>query len=155
MGQLSTLSGILKGVVEGQPWYGDPLSKTLDDVTAKDAAAKPVPNAHSIWEIALHMEAWQQFTLRSLQGESIEMLTGADDWPPVNDTSESEWTALVNRIKHTAAAIRERIEGMEEDDLRKPVGRQPYPFKVLLHGIAHHNIYHQGQIGILKKALGK
>jgi len=53
----------LASAINGEAWYGDSLRKILDNVTAKQAEARPIPKAHSIWELVLHVEAWVKFCL--------------------------------------------------------------------------------------------
>jgi hypothetical protein len=75
---------------DGEAWHGPSVLAILNGVTAQQAAAHPIPGAHSIWELTLHIAAWERACLRRLQGDPAQ-LTDAEDWPPVNDTSEGAW----------------------------------------------------------------
>ena len=45
----------------------------LDGVTAEQAAAHPIPGAHSIWELTLHIAAWESACLRRLEGDPAQL----------------------------------------------------------------------------------
>lgn len=151
MSETSTLQGILRSIATGPAWYGPSVAQTLEGITADQAAARPVANAHSIWELLLHMDAWQVFTLRMCEGNPIPMLEGDADWPPVSDTSDAAWTAAKDAFAEHAQQLNACFATWDDAKLREAVPGREFPFKVLLHGIAHHNVYHAGQIGMLKK----
>jgi len=152
MSAITTIQGIIKSSVTGPAWHGPAVMELLADVSAEQAAAKPIANAHSIWELVLHMDAWQAFALRICEGDPEEMLQGDADWPPVTDTSAEAWEAAKQSFVDTANRIRACIADWDDAKLREPLPGREFPFKVLLHGVAHHNLYHAGQIGLLKKA---
>ena len=51
------LADQIRRAFEGSAWHGDSLLELLADVTAKTAAARPIKDAHSIWELLLHIAA--------------------------------------------------------------------------------------------------
>lgn len=152
MSELSTAKAILRSAASGPAWHGPSVAQLLEGVTAECAATTPIPNVHSIWELLLHMDAWQVFALRLCEGDRVPMLEGDDNWPPVKDRSDAEWDAAKASFMEHAHAIGECIATWDDAKLREPVPGAEFPFKVLLHGVAHHNLYHAGQIAILKKA---
>ena len=77
---------------EGEAWHGPSVLALLDGVTAQQAAAQPIPGAHSIWELTLHIAAWERACLRRLNGDPAQ-LTDAEDFEPINDTSDEAWEA--------------------------------------------------------------
>lgn len=154
MSELKRIGGILKAIAEKEPWHGPSVSKTLEGLTAAQAAARPIPGAHSIWELVLHMLVWQEFTRRSVRGVACKIeLSSEDDWPPVEDTSQEAWNATVELLAHSQQELRDSLRHIRDEDLQAPAAGQQYDNYFLLHGIAQHDIYHQGQIAMLKKAL--
>jgi len=151
MSEISTLQGILRSTVSGPAWHGPSVAETLEGITADQAAARPMENAHSIWELLLHMDAWQVFALRMCEGNPIPSLKGEADWPSVNDSSEAAWIATKDAFTDHARQVNECFASWDESKLREPVPGGEFPYKVILHGVAHHNIYHAGQIALLKK----
>ncbi len=151
MSEVSTLKGILRSTANGPAWHGPSVAETLEGITADQAASNPLKGAHSIWELVLHMDAWQVFALRMCEGNPVEMLEGDADWPPVDSTDESAWVKAKVALANHAQRLNELLDEWDDNKLREPVPGREFPFKVLLHGVAHHNIYHAGQIALLKK----
>jgi len=141
----------LKHAYEGPAWHGPSLREVLDGITAKQAAARPLPNAHSIWEIVLHITTWEDVVRRRVRAEKVNV-TDAQDWPAVTDTSEAAWKAALAALEKGHMALRETLAEMSESRLEEalvPGGNNGY---VQLHGIVQHDLYHAGQIAVLKKA---
>ena len=151
MSETSTLQGILRSAASGPAWHVPSVAQLLEDITAEQAASHPLANAHSIWELLLHMDAWQSFALRTCEGHDTPMLDGDADWPPVSDTSDAAWSATKDAFAKHAKQISACLDSWDDAKLRESVPGREFPFKVLLHGVAHHNLYHAGQIALLKK----
>jgi hypothetical protein len=86
-------------VNNGKAWYGDSLRQILDGVSAKQAYAHPVPDAHSIWELLCHVESWVKFALGAVDGVPIPPWPAMPvelDWPAVTDTREPAWKQVVD-----------------------------------------------------------
>src|ERR1035438_7670305 len=80
----------LRRAFYGDAWHGDSLFEILDGVTAAQASARPVKSAHSIWELVLHVAAWDGAVRRRMTGVALE-LAGETNFPPVTDTSDESW----------------------------------------------------------------
>ncbi|HKU77597.1 MAG TPA: DinB family protein [Pyrinomonadaceae bacterium] len=141
---------------EGDAWHGPSVLALLKDVTALQAAAHPIPGAHSIWELTMHIEAWERACLRRLNGDSAQ-LTDEEDWRPINDTSEAAWENTKQQLIVTHRELLDAIAHVDESRLNEPIIRNAnVPFSsvyVTLHGGVQHDLYHAGQIAIVKKAL--
>ena len=143
----------LRRAFDGNAWHGPALLELLADVDAATAAAKPLADVHSIWELVLHIAAWDNAGLRRLNGEMAK-LKGKANFPlvPVS-TTEDAWREAVAATKRTHEKLVETVAGLSAKRLRDQVPGKPYDFYHLFHGIAQHELYHAGQIAILKKAL--
>ena len=135
----------------GSAWHGPAVLELLSDVDAPTAAARPLAGVHSIWELLLHVEAWDQAAMTRLCGKKCQP-AGAENFPPVRNTSESKWRATVVSANRTHDQLVKMVEGLSESRLRDRVPGKRYDFYHMLHGIAQHELYHAGQIAILKKA---
>jgi uncharacterized damage-inducible protein DinB len=62
------LADQIRRAFEGNAWHGDSVVELLAGVDAKTAAARPIKNAHSIWEILLHIAAWDDVIVRRIGG---------------------------------------------------------------------------------------
>jgi uncharacterized damage-inducible protein DinB len=136
---------------EGDAWHGPSLRELLKGVTARQANSKSPFSSHSIWEIILHITAEQDVTRRRLVGETVADLPPELDWPPIPDTRETAWQQAVKRLVESKEKLRQGISQISDDRLEKIVPGKGYSAYVLLHGVIQHNIYHAGQIAILKK----
>lgn len=140
----------LRRAFEGDAWHGPALLELLDDVDAGTAAAKPLPDVHSIWELVLHVAAWDAAACRRLGGETVQ-LTGTANFPVVPKPTEAAWRKAVAQAKRTHDGLVKTVAGLTESRLRERVPGKKYDFYFMLHGVAEHELYHAGQIAILKK----
>src|SRR5215217_3216941 len=95
MRQAKSLADQLERAFRGGAWHGPAVAETLAGVDAATAAARPLPGAHSIWEIVHHLTVWNEVPRRRLDGERLEDLPAGRDWPPVVDTSAAAWRAAL------------------------------------------------------------
>lgn len=141
----------------GEPWHGSPLQQILQGIDHSQASAKPVANAHSIWELVLHLTAWKNETRHRLSGARAgEPQEG--DWPSVGETTVTAWREAVERLALAHRLLVSAVRDFPEPKLFEPTndrrpGQIAPTYYELLHGIIQHDVYHAGQIAILKKAL--
>jgi uncharacterized damage-inducible protein DinB len=135
----------------GNAWHGPAVMELLKDVDMATAAAHPMDDVHSIWELVLHIAAWDGAGLKRLDGEKAK-LKGKQNFPPMPQPTEKAWREAVAAVKHTHDTLVETVAALSDKRLRDQVPGKPYDFYHLLHGIAQHELYHAGQIAILKKA---
>jgi len=135
----------------GETWHGDPIKRILQDIDPQQAFRKPSQNVHSLWEIILHIIAWEKVVLKSLQGAAYTMLHDEDDWPLAKEPSSEAWQATLKVLEETTETLRTLIAAFPETKLHEQVPGQNFTFYMALHGVIHHNLYHAGQIAILKK----
>lgn len=152
MSEIKRIKSQLRRAFEGEAWHGPSLMELLKDVTAEQAAAHPIAGAHSIWELALHIATWERFVLRRIAEAAALDPTDEENFPTVQDTSEEAWRAAVEGIKLAHAALLETVAGLDEATLSDVVPGKPYSVYFMLHGVIQHDLYHAGQIALLKKA---
>ncbi len=90
MTEVARIADQLRRAFRGKAWHGPALRELLADVSAERAAARPIPNAHTIWEIVLHLAAWDDAVLRRLEGRRTDV-PDEGDWPPVREVGEAAW----------------------------------------------------------------
>jgi uncharacterized damage-inducible protein DinB len=141
---------------DGQAWHGPSVLATLKDVTAAQAAARPIPSAHSIWELVLHIGAWERACRRRLMGDPAQ-LTDQEDWPVVTDTSDEAWQSIQHELSEIHQQLLDSVAAVDESRLDQPIiadsAAEYSSVYVTLHGVIQHDLYHAGQIAILKKAM--
>ncbi len=155
--ELSRIAAELERAYSGDAWHGPNMSVTLKGVRAFSANVRPIPTAHSIWELVRHLTAWNDIVRRRFLGELVKV-SPEQDWPPVEDTSPEAWerdiAALHKSVQTFIADIKNAGRKPNCDViLKKKVRGKTHNVYVMLHGAVQHNLYHTGQIAILRKAI--
>lgn len=151
MSQVEKIADQLKRAVYGDAWHGPSVLENLEGVTAKQAINKPIPNAHSIWEITLHITAWFRIVAQRLEGEDPEV-TREIDWPAIEDSSARAWTAAVADLRRAYKEYQKVVDKTMDNELFVELPGRGFDLYHLYHGMVQHCTYHAGQIAILKKA---
>jgi uncharacterized damage-inducible protein DinB len=141
----------LRRAFDGEAWHGPAVREVLAGVSAERAAAHPIPGAHSIWELVIHIGVWEEVALRRVRGETVRP-TDAEDWPAPG-SSRADWSSTLTRVEQGHAALVEAIGALPDSQLDASAAGERYSIYVLLHGVVQHDLYHAGQIALLKKAL--
>jgi len=134
-------------------WHGPALADLVGDVTAEQAAARPVAGAHSIWELVLHMTSWTEVVRERLVGSAKSEPTPEEDWPPVRDQSAEAWRGAVERLKDAHRELAADVSQLDDSMLIGRVPGKEHSVLAMIHGVVEHDAYHGGQIAILKRAL--
>ena len=136
-------------------WHGPSLMRALEGVNLVQAKARLVEGRHTIWEIVNHCKYWMKEVGRALQGKDIFDVEAIEDWPS-SSGSEEDWQTDLDRLKKTFELVNERIKQLTEKDLEKKLDATwgetyfDFTFRKMLHGICDHNVYHAGQISLLR-----
>ena len=141
---------------DGNAWHGPAIGQNLAGLSAAQASARPIKNAHTVWEIVRHLTAWATEVEARLNRDA-RPLVAEEDWPPVTASDEESWKSAKAALAQAHARLRATIREFPPSRLSETVGigaEEPLgSFYFMLHGLAQHDAYHNGQIGILRKAL--
>jgi len=143
----------IRRAFDGGAWHGDSLFEILEGVTAGRAAARPIEGGHTIWELVLHVAAWDGAVLRRLGGAAVE-LSDAENFPPVTDASAAGWRAALAQVRRGHEELVAAVASLPDsrfDDMVPGKEGAHYTFYYMLHGVVQHELYHAGQIALLKK----
>lgn len=161
MNEIARLVDLLGRVHDGDPWHGSSTREILSGISAGQAAHRPIPQAHTIWEIVLHMAAWKNEVRERLRGRAPQ-LPDEGDWPSasgVDGVSEAAWRGAQAALQSAHESLVAAVRAFPEHRLNEAVGGgrdaevgAGVAFAMMLHGIIHHDVYHGGQIALLKKA---
>jgi len=158
MSENARLADQIRRAFEGEAWHGDSVTELLAKVDAKTAAAHPIKGAHSIWELLLHVAAWDDAVLRRSQGTAVQ-LSDRENFPPVEDTSEAAWKKAVDAVKQKHDQLVKAVAAFPDSRLQDAVpgkeDKKYYDHFYMFAGIVQHELYHAGQFALLKKAQGK
>ena len=113
------LADQIRRAFEGSAWHGDSVLEILADVSATTAAAHPIKNAHSIWELLLHIAAWDDAVIRRVGG--AVSLSDSQNLPAVNDTSEAAWRQAVESAKRIHNELIKAVASFPDSRLHEQV----------------------------------
>jgi uncharacterized damage-inducible protein DinB len=153
MSEAARIADQLRRAFDGEAWHGDSVVEILEGVTAARATARPIKGAHTIWELVLHIGAWDGAVLRRLGGAAVE-LSDAENFPPVTDASDAAWRRALAEVRRVHEKLVAAVAALPDSRLDEIVpGKEGahYTFYYMLHGVVQHELYHAGQIAILKK----
>lgn len=143
----------LQRAMDGPAWHGPALREILRGVDGAVAARRPESGAHSIWELVLHIRAWDLYALRRIGGEEWEP-SEDENFPRVAEISEEAWAKAQAELAVVHSELVAAMAKFPEVRLGEKVpGRDPdyHTFYYMLHGAVQHMLYHAGQIAVLKK----
>lgn len=149
---VTNIKNTLKHTYNGTPWYGPSIKDVTNTLTFEQAVNRPLPQAHTILELLMHMLAWRQYVLAKLQGDEgfdIELNTTAD-WPQQTGT-EDQYIATLQGLETIQGLLLAELESKTDDLLTQLVPGKGFKYGVMLNGLLQHDVYHLGQIGILRK----
>ena len=153
MNEIQRILDQMDRAFSGDAWHGPCLQALLDGVSPKMPPGAGFRTHHSIWELVHHIRAWKIIAQHRLKDEVVEVTTERD-WPHVWETSEIVWKRALDDLTESHVRLREAVKGLQEERLREKTPACPDSIYVMLHGLVQHDLYHAGQIAILKKAFG-
>lgn len=143
---------------DGAPWHGPSRADVLRDVSAAEAAWRPAPDAHTLWEVVLHMRSWTREVLRRAQGAvPDEPLDG--DWPPMpQPADDAAWAETQRSLDAAHAELLTFVAVMPEEARAALVRAGPWippeqsiTQRAMIRSLAEHDVYHTGQLALLKR----
>ena len=143
---------LIDGLDEGylrKAWHGPTLRGALRGVTADQALLRPAQNRHNIWELTLHCAYWKYVVRRRLSGERRGAFArSGSNWFALPEPTPRAWRADLQLLADEHRALRETVASLPEARVRRAVR--------LIRGVAYHDVYHAGQVQLLKKlAVGR
>ena len=148
----------LHEVYDGDPWHGSSITSVLEGVNADRAARRPIPGAHTIWELVLHMTAWTREVASRVRGADAR--NPPEDWPaPRFGGGEAAWKEAKDDLGTAHKELETAVAALKPEDLLRWIGdqRDPslgtgLPVGTVIRGLLQHHTYHEGQIALLKRA---
>lgn len=150
--EVERLEEQLRRSCEGEAWHGPAVLEALEDVSPEEAHAHPIAGAHSIWELVLHLAGTYRLVLRRLNGDSTQ-LAPEEDWPTVPSPTATAWRDAVRALQQLNQELRRSVRSFSEGRLDDPLPADcPYTAHTQFIGLTQHDLYHAGQMVLLKRA---
>jgi len=136
-------------------WHGTPLKGTIRGVSAREALWRPRPRRHCIWDLVLHTAYWKCMVRRRLvRNPDISFPRGGANWPALPDRpDDAAWKRDRALLDEQHALLRRAISALDARSLNRRGWHSKWRVKAEIYGIASHDLYHAGQIQILKRLM--
>lgn len=154
--EIKLLLEVLDAAFLGRGWQGTTLTGALRGVTPTQALWRPRPGRHNLWEVALHTAYWKYVVRRRITDDETRgaFPRSPSNWPAVPAAPDvTAWRRDVRLVKEMHAALRAAVAALPPKRLgtRAPTGKWTYA--EMIHGVAAHDLYHTGQIQLIKRLL--
>ena len=151
--EIQQLLRLIDEAYDQKAWHGPNLRSSVRRLTAKEAAWRPGPGRHNIWEILIHAAYWKYAVHRRLRGDKRGSFSykGSNWFPCPAPPTEKSWRADVALLEQEHRQLRQTIATFPRARLRERFrGARQTPLDNII-GIAFHDVYHAGQIRVLRK----
>jgi DinB superfamily len=158
--RIRDLLALLEEAYAGPAWHGPSLRGSLRGVTHREAGWRPAPSRHNIWELVVHAAYWKYAVRRRLLGEKRGGFAGqGSNWlerrPGTDPKSAKAWRRDLALLARTHGELCEAVSQLTDAELERPSrGSSQKPGRMIA-GIALHDVYHAGQIQLLKRLARK
>ena len=152
-GEVQQLLSIIDQAYDHRSWHGTNLRGSIRGLSAEQAARRPRRDRHNIWELVVHAAYWKYTVTRRLTGQKRGSfpLKGSNWFPRGQSVDEAQWRADVALLETTHRALREAVASLSANDLPRKAKGSKITNAFIITGIAAHDLYHAGQIQLLKK----
>ena len=144
--EIQKIINIVTHTYEKNAWHGPSVKEVLSTLTASHAGLR-VGTSHSIGELIRHMTTWRNFIIKKLEGDDSYDVSDADNFP-----APGNWREAVQQLEKSQVKLIEMLEKTPDSLLDQRVPGREYKYFTMLHGIIHHDLYHLGQIVLIKKS---
>ena len=151
--KIELLLAAIDQAFDHKAWHGTTLRGSVRGLNAEAAAWRPAPGRHNVWEIVLHTAYWKYIVRRRITGARDPSFPrqGSNWFPPPASASEREWKSDVALLQDEHRKLREAVAAFPPQDLGKLSPKKKWTREEEIFGIAAHDLYHAGQIQLLKR----
>jgi len=153
--QLQLLLELINQSYNKKSWHGTNLRGSIRGLSVRQALWRPSPSRHNIWEIVVHCAYWKYAVRRRILGgkRGSFPLKGSNWFQRKGNLSEKQWRSDVQLMEECHRSLREVVTKLRPEDLKQIPHRSTVDTAMILTGIASHDVYHAGQIQILKRLM--
>ncbi len=146
---------IVDEAFDRRAWHGTTLRGSLRGLKLAAACWRPGPKRHNIWELTLHTAYWKYIVRRRLtRDKTLKFPRSPSDWPaPPKQPTVKELKADISLLEEQHVLLREAITQFPATQLPRRAPESQWTYAEHIHGIAAHDLYHTGQIQLLKRLI--
>ena len=151
MSEIDRITAHYDEVMHGSAWHGDPAWQILEGISPEVASTRTVPEAHTIWEIVMHMIFWEEVATDRLAGKRAGLIEERN-FPAMPEATLDNWSKTLDELRDSNRRFREALAKLDDAKLNDLSAAGKRTFHEEAHGLIEHHVYHLGQIALLKKA---
>ena len=150
---INPLLAVIDQAYDHRSWHGTNLRGSIRSLSPKQAAFRPAPRRHNIWELVVHAAYWKYAARRRLSGEARHSfpLKGSNWFERPIETTDQAWRSDIALLDDMHRALRAAIANLPTATLYRRNGTGMDTNFSLIAGVAAHDLYHAGQIQLLKR----
>lgn len=154
MSAIDLLLAQLDQAYDRRSWHGTNLRGSIRGLDARDVVWRPAPDRHNIQEIVVHAAYWKYTVRRRFTGEGRGSfpLPGSN-WFVRDRADAAQWRADLALLSDMHRRLRTAMAALPPGDLRKTPPGSRVPNVDMLSGIIAHDLYHAGQIQLIKRLM--
>ncbi|MCP9769862.1 DinB family protein [Lacihabitans sp. LS3-19] len=152
---IENLKNLLNTAFHGGAWHGPSVLELTKGLSVKEASYS-AGNVHNIAELLYHITSWRLFCVKKMQGdEAYNISDDKANWGNIGKIDQFELETLMMELTLSHDELIKELDTKTDAFLQEIVPGAEYNFNTLINGIIHHDLYHSGQIAILKKLATK
>jgi hypothetical protein len=153
--RIELLLEIMDQAFDQKGWHGTTLRGALRGVTPAQALWRPGPDRHNVWELTVHAAYWKYAVRRRLTGEATGSFERKpSNWPAIPDPPDLKaWKRDIALLDAEHGKLRRVVSGLSPADLERRSPKGVWTYAEEIHGIAAHDLYHTGQIQLIKRLM--
>ena len=125
------------------------MTEVLDQISL-EMATQNTGDSHNIAELVHHIYAWRKYAIEHLEGNAAFEVADELNFVKYEAVSTEDWIHLRKQLSDSQETLLTHLQKLSDEDLAKMVPRRKFDFEVLLNGVIHHDVYHLGQLVMLK-----
>jgi uncharacterized damage-inducible protein DinB len=155
--ELDLLIRLVDEAYSRKAWHGPNFRGSIRRVSAEEAAWRPAAKRHCIAEIVAHAAYWKYAVRRQLAGTARGSFPiKGSNWFPIGKTFDAAaWSEFVRLLDDEHRALRAAVLTVTRGELHKQPPTSRYTRLALIQGVAAHDVYHTGQIQLLRRLAKK
>ncbi|KPM50002.1 DinB family protein [Jiulongibacter sediminis] len=148
---VTRIINLLNAGFHGGAWHGPSVLEAVKTITPKEASYK-TPTVHTAAELIYHITSWRIFCLKKFQGDADYLIDDdKKNFGPAAKVDQFELETLLMELSLSHDELVKELQSKDDDFLNEIVPGTEYTYYTLIHGVIQHDLYHTGQIILLKK----
>jgi uncharacterized damage-inducible protein DinB len=151
--RVQQLLAIVARAYDRKSWHGTNLRGSIRGLDPAVAARRPGAGRHNIWELVVHAAYWKYVAWRRLTSVARGSfpLEGSNWFARPEQVTLKAWRHDIALLEQTHRTLRAAIADLRPPDLDRAPTRSKVTMQALVTGVAAHDLYHAGQIQLLKR----